>query len=471
MRTLLLPPAQKALRKIMAHRALLDKVAERICPRDQDELGSPTTIGRRVIMFGMWMVFWVFGIFGLWAAIAPLNSAAIAPGFVIVESNNKTVQHQEGGIVDEIMVTEGMFVEKGQPLLRLNETAAKARLQLLRGQFYTAKATEARLLAERDNKEEIEFPPELEKQQKLPEVAEVLDAQRRLFESRRNALIGQIGILGQRIEQSKKEIDGLSAQATSAQKQVALLEDEISVVRRLLQQGNAVKPRLLGLEREAERLKGLRGEYLAQIARSQQGIGEAELAIVNQKNDFLNKVVDELSDVQVQLSDLEEKIRASADIMDRIIIAAPISGKVKDLKIHTVGGVIGPGEKLMDIVPLDERRVIEAQVSPMDIDVVREGLDSRIRLTAFKARNVSPVEGKVIGVSADREVNERTGQSFFKVRVELDAEEMAELLKEKKVELYTGMPAEVLIITGSRTMLSYMMDPIRDTFNRAFREQ
>jgi HlyD family type I secretion membrane fusion protein len=449
--------------------AWIDWLGERISPRVDDVTATPEVIARPTILFGVTAMAVIFGIFVFWSALAPLNSAAVAVGSVILDSNKKTIQHLEGGIVDEIYVREGDFVEKNQPLIRLDETAAKARYDLLKSQFISFKTAEARLIAERDDAESISFSKELlALEPKSLVVRENLDSQRRLFDSRRRNTEGKISVIYQKIEQSKREIQGLEAQQASATEQIRLIRDELAGVRKLYASQNISKQRLRALEREEANLTGQRGEYIARISRAEQTIAEGEIEILNLRNDFQKEVVEELRDTQTQLADLEERIRASADTFQRIVVAAPLSGTIVDLKVHTVGGVISPGEKILDIVPQDDKLIIEAKVNPQDIDVVRAGLIARVRLSAYKTRTVPPVDGIVRHVSADRFTDERSGQSYYLARIEIDDEELRPL---KAVELYPGMPADVLIVTGERTLLSYLFSPITESFSKAFREQ
>ena len=448
----------------------MNKIVNFIHPSTNEKVESPDKLATTAIRVGMWSFVMIFGIFGLWSAIAPLESAAIAVGSVVLDSNKKTVQHLEGGIVDQILVREGQMVKKGEVLVKLDETAATAQLNLLRTQSIAARATEARLLAERDNKAEVAFPEDLlaaEEQYKI--VAENLDSQRRLFASRKKGVTGQLAILEQKVKQYAQEISGLNSQVRSASNQIGLLSQEIKTVKGLLAKGNASRPRLLALQRQAAALNGQRGEYKAQISRVKQSIAEAEIEKINLENQALNDVVAELKEVQVQVGDLSQRIKASSDTVNRIAIFAPISGTVTGLKVHTIGGVIAAGETVMDIIPQDDDLIIEARVNPQDIDLVRSGLIARVRLSAYKTRTVPLITGTVQHISADRFDDERTGVSYYLARITINAEEMAGL--DGNVELYPGMPAEVLIVTGSRTFLSYLFTPISESFNRAFREQ
>lgn len=446
-----------------------DALAQYIVPSNPEEAAAPENIARSPIMFGLVTCFLIFGVFGLWASLAPIDSAAIASGKVVLDSNRKKIDHLEGGIVRAIHVREGQIVAEGEALVELDDTAAKARRDLYMGQFVAAQATEARLLAERDNEAAMTIPPNLlALQEDDVKVAANLDAQRRLFESRRDALIGKTDVLGQQIKQSDEEINGLNEQISSASQQLALLEDEIGDVQHLLASGNAPKTRLLALQRRKAEIEGERGERQSMIARSEQRINESKIQMYNLKTEFLNEVVSELKDTQGQLSDLEEQLRAAEDVMRRIIIKAPIAGQVVGLKIFTIGGVVAPREPVMEIVPTDDKLIVEARIKPQDIDVVQPGLLARVQLSAYKTRNVPPIEGEVITVSADRFEDERTQEAYFTARVVVDEAQLAKL---KNVELSPGMPAEVLIVTGSRSLISYLVSPIKDSFNHAFREE
>lgn len=457
----------RALQRIVGG---IDHMGAVLVPKQSEaDNETPDAITRPAVVAGMWMFVLVFGVFGLWAAIAPIKSAAVTSGQVVLDTNRKTIQHLEGGIIAEIFVREGQVVKEGDPLIRLDDTAAKARLDLFRSQSIAARTAAARLLAERDNKKKIDFPEDLLKERETnPVVAENLDSQRRLFKTRRKSTEGELSILRQKSGQYKEEIAGLESQKQSATDQIKLLNEEIDTVAELLKKGNAMRPRLLALQRNASALEGQRGEYASGISRAQQSIAETEIAMINLRNDFLNKVVAELKDTQTQIADLEERLRASADTVARIIIPAPISGQVTGLKVHTVGGVIAPGEKIMDIVPKDDKLIVEVMVKTEDIDVVRPDLEARVRLSAYRSRYVPLLNGKVTYVSGDRFVDERSGMPYYSARIEIDYGELEDL---DNVKLYPGMPTEALIVTGSRSFLSYLIDPIALSFNHAFREE
>lgn len=454
--------------------SLIDSISTMVSGKSKSEdRGTEKEIQQAVgpsIMAGMVVVIGFFAIFMGWSVLAPIEKASIASGFVTLDSNKKTIQHLEGGIISAILVKDGQYVEEGQELIRMDETTAQARQGILESQKAAAEAAEARLIAERDGLEAVQFPDHLWEKRFETDIFETLDGEQRLFETRKKALDGHIGVLQQKIKQFKDEIKGLQSQEIAARDQLALIEEEVTAVKKLVDLGQAPKPRLLALQRKKAELGGRRGEYIALIAKAKQAIAESELEIINVKNRQLNEVVDQLRQTQTKISDLDERARASKDVLDRIAITAPQSGVITGLKYHTVGGVITPGAVIMEIVPQDDILVVEAQVSPQDIDVVRAGLEAKVLLTAYKARNVDKLQGKVKSVSADRFVDEATGIPYFKAKIEIP-EESVSIARSQGVELYPGMQAEVFIINGTRTLASYMISPITDTFRKAFREQ
>jgi HlyD family type I secretion membrane fusion protein len=408
-----------------------------------------------------------FGGFGTWAALAPLDSAALAPGRVTVASNRKTVQHLEGGIIKNLLVKEGDAVAGGQILIQLDDTQSRARLELLLGRYDKLLATEARLMAERVSAAGIKCPDSLTSRRDQPQVAKLLDAETALFEVRRRSIEGRIRIFHKRIAQLNKEISGLAAQVAAKDDQLALIEDERLSLETLFKRGVVGKSRLLRLKREEAKLKGDRGEHLSLITKARQRIGETELEIIDVKNKMLNQVVSGLHDTQAELVEVSERLKAAEDILVRSDIRAPQAGVVMGLNVHTEAGVIAPGQRLLDIVPEDDTLVIEAQVTPNDIDVVYAGLPAQVRLTAFKQRNTPMLEGKLTRVSADSFTDERSGASYFLARVTIDA---AQLKKLDGRELYPGMGAEVMIKTGKRTTMDYILAPLTDSLRQAFRE-
>lgn len=407
------------------------------------------------------------GSFGLWSVLAPLESAAIAPGKVSVDTNRKTVQHLEGGIVAEILARDGDEVEKGDLLIRLEDTQARASMDLLQGRLLAALAEEARLLAQRDGLDEIQTPKRLYALAEPVAIAAALRSERDIFAARRRARNGQLAILEQRILVLENEIVGLEGEILSDERQLGFIKDELEGVRELVAKGFATKPRLLALERENASIEGERSRNTAAVSRIHQRIGETKLQMEGLLKDIYNEVVTRLSDVEDEIADLDERILSARDVLYRTEIRSPITGTVVNSRIFTKAGVIRPGDPLMDLVPKNELLIIEAQVDPIDIDVVHAGLLSQVRLTALSQRNQLPISAIVRFVSADLIVEERTGRSYYLARVEL-TEDPARLTG--GISLYPGMQAEVMILTGKLTPIEYLMRPISRSFRRAFRD-
>lgn len=462
-------PRRATIMRLQRYTGIIDRISAWLVPSPLSDAPSPELLARPMLVRGMWLSVVIFGSILLAAAIIPMATGAVAPGRLVVDSNRKDIQHLEGGIVKEILVKEGARVKEGDVLVRLDPTSANARQDLIYGQWMAAKATESRLLAERDGATAITFPQALlEQAATMTDVAAAIDAQERLFVSRREAVSGQLSVLDQKAAQSIEEISGLQQQADSASSQIALLNEEISTVRNLIASGNAVRPRLLALERQAAALVGQRGQALAMASRAKQTINEARIEKMNLKNDFMNKVVAELKETQVQLGTLEEQQRTSDDVAKRIEITSPITGQITGLRVFTKGGVIKPGDTMMSVVPTGDKLTIEARVSPFDIDVVHQGLKAQVRFNGLSSRKFHPVEGEVTTVSADRFDDQATGEAFYVAKIDIPASELEYL---KEVVLTPGMPADVLIVTGSRTMLSYLFKPINDSFSKAFRQE
>lgn len=423
-------------------------------------LAMPIALG-----FGVIALF--FGGFLGWAALAPLGSAAIAPGVVSVETNRKTIQHLEGGIIGAIKVKDGDTVKAGQVLVVLDETQPRASLELVRVRQLAARALKARLVAERNDAKRISFPDELRARRKETKVVEIIDGQINIFKARRKAYAGQVAILKQQIKQLAEEIKGTQGQIKSEKRQITLVADEIKDVSGLVEKGLVPRPRLRALQRDAAEIEGSLSLNRSRIAQVRQTIAEIRLQINELTTAKINEVSQELRDVQSELFDLEERERAAEDVLKRTVIRAPLEGTVVNLQVHTLGGVIAPGAPLLDIVPSEDQLIVEARVSPSDIDIVQVGLLAQVRFTAFSQRRTQPVDGTVTAISADLLTDERTGEIFYLARIEIK-DDLAEKLGDNK--LYPGMQTEVMIVTGERTALEYFLKPITASLNRAFRE-
>ncbi len=408
-----------------------------------------------------------FGGFGGWAALAPLASAAIAPGTVTVDGNRKTVQHLDGGIIAEILVREGDRVAAGQPVMRLDDLETRSTIALLDGQVWALAAQEARLAAERDGRADVTFPAELTALTGERAVAEILAGQQRIFASRRTSLDSRAEVIRQRIAQQQAQIAALDAQRAAGRGQLALIAEEVVGVEIMVRQGLERKPRLLALQRQQVELEGQQGDLANRMAQAREAIAQAELEILSLRDDRQSEIATELRDVQVRLAEAREKRAAAAVRQGRRDVVAPVAGVVMKLRHFAPGAVVTPGGDILDLVPQDEPLVIDAHVSPTDIDVVRAGLPAKVVLSAFKSRTTPQLAGRVTRVSADALTDERTGTAYYRAQVEVDAGELAAL---DGVHLQPGMPAETLILTGERTLLRYLLQPIEDSFRRAFRE-
>jgi HlyD family type I secretion membrane fusion protein len=408
----------------------------------------------------------------LWSTTTRLDSAAIAHGVVGVESSSKTIQHLEGGIIKAILVENGQHVEAGQPLVKFDDTYAGASLDLLKSQLAGALALHARLIAERDRAPEIVFSDELLTYADDPEIGKIIAGQVDIFDSRRERIANQEKILRERIKKNRSEIVGLKAQIEAGEKQLELLDEEIVTAQALFERGLGKRSRLLALKRKAAEIAGEIGEYKAQIARVGEGISELQLQLTIPENHNLNQVTEQLNAVQERIANLRDKIHASDDVLRRTAVRAPQSGTVVDLQIHTAGGVVQPGERLMSLVPDRDRLVVDLRIDPKDIDAVYLGMPARMRMTAFNARSTAPLEGKVTSVSADRMTDPLTGVSYFSARVvpnEPNGE--SEVKTVQMASLTPGMQAEVFLVTKQRTVMDYLLEPVTRSFERAGREQ
>ena len=422
---------------------------------------------RRIMVFGAVVVVLFFGGFGAWAVFVPLESAAIAQGVLNVSGKRKTVQHLEGGIVDDILVREGDRVTAGQTLLVLDDTRARAALSLFEGQHRSAAALKARLEAERDGLPEVRYPEWLRRAVEGSSAGDFLATQDRIFKARARSLGNRTAIYRQRVAQLHEEATGLGEEIEAQDRQIELLEEEIGSLRGLIERGFEGKPRVLALERRKAEVAGDRAQNRARIARVDQKVGETRLTMGELANERLTQVVAELREVEARMSDLQERIAAARNVFSRTRVTAPVAGTVVDLRVFTHGGVVGQGEPLMDIVPAGGELVIEVQVEPTDIDTVYPDLPAQVRLTAFSHLTIPILTGTVLQVSADRFTDDRTGAAFYEARIGLDPGQPA--LADLK--LHPGMPAEVMIVTGKRTALDYLIKPIAASFRRSLREE
>lgn len=406
-----------------------------------------------------------FGLFGGWATLAPLNSAALAPGVVTVKSYRKTVQHLEGGIVRELRVRDGDQVNAGDVLLVLDNTQARAETEMMRSQLIATLALEARLLAERDGLPAPLAVSELDNND--TRVREAHDSEARIFQTRSTSLQGEIGLLEEAVVQIDEQIRGTKNIIASKKTLATSYQEEIDDLRALLAEGFVDKQRLREQERSLARLQAEVAEHQSESARARLQIGEAKLKILQLKKTFATEVAEQLGEVRTKVYDFRERLAALQDRAQRTEITAPEAGMVMGMTLHTLGGVVSPGTPLLDIVPASEELIIEAQMSPTDIDRISVGKLADIRFSAFKSSTTPVMEGRLVQVSADRLINKDSGAPYYLGRVELTEKGRKTL---GNLELVPGMPAEVLINTGARTLLQYLMQPASNAFARSLIE-
>jgi len=441
--------------------ALSHDVTASLALRTRWSFESELRIGLRILLVAI-----LVG--GGWFVFVPLAGAVVVPGNLVVQSNVKTIQHPTGGIIAEIKVQNGSRVHAGDLLVRLDKTQAETSLQVVDKQLDEMRAREARLVAERDDRDTIDFPKGVLARSKDETVKSLLASEDTLFKARLSTRQSQKDLLQSRIAQFTQEISGLEAQIDSKAKQLELISGELTGVQDLYDKHLVPLTRLTALQRDSARIEGERGQLTSAIAETKSKIGEAQLQIIRTDQDFRSDVVKQLSEVQSKEAELVERSVAAHDQLDRIEMRAPTAGTVTQLSVHTIGGVIKAGETIMEIVPDTDDLQIEAHVQPKDIDHVKTGQKAFIRLTAFNQRTTPQVNGTVSYVSADIAHDQQSNTSSYTVRVVLPEEERRRL---KGQQLVPGMPAEVFVQTGSRSMMSYVFEPISDQMRRAFVEQ
>ena len=429
---------------------------------------APVPDWRRPAAVGYLVIILTFGVLGGWAAFARLDSAVVAPGVVTMESSRKVIQHFEGGIVAQIPVHEGQHVEQGDLLIKLDNTMSRANADVAHNQLLGLLAQEARLMAERDGAKQITFPPELVDDIAQSVIKDAIKDQEKQFAERRASTNGQISILESRIMQFGSQIDGIAVERAATVEQLKYINVELDDLRGLLAKNLVQKTRVLAMEREKSRLEGVIGRADADTAKSQNDIGEARLQIEQLHKKFSEEVNAQIVDVRAKIADLREKVTVSKDVLHRIEIRAPRSGTVQNLHVATIGGVIKPGEPLLELIPDDEGMVINAQVAPSDIDSIQSGMAAEIRFSAFHGQILPLITGKVESVSRDRITDEQSKQPYFLARVVIDNNNVPTVVKE---QIRAGMQAEVVVPTGERTVISYLVRPLRNRANGALREK
>lgn len=404
----------------------------------------------------------------LWAAVTPIRSAILAPGLVRVEANRKVIQHQVGGTVKAIPVREGQRVALGQPLLLLDDVQARASVDVFQNQSDALMAQSARFEAEATGRRAMAFPAGLTGRMSDPRVAGLIQDQQLLFSTRLQFFDSQADVLNQRQSQIESQISGVQAQLDALEENVRLTKEELAGYQTLYEKGYAPKTLILRYDRTLADLAGRRGALNAEITRLRQQKGETRLQLNSLRDQRVSQAAEGLRQMQSSLSDVSPRLTAASQVLTHSIVRSPADGYVLDLSPSTVGGVITPGQVLMNIVPANAPLIVTARIKPADIDNVRIGMQAQVRLTAFNFQKVSPVMGDVIAVSADQLSDAKTGEGYFRADVRIPPQELAKLPKGAK--LSPGMPASVSIVTGTRTILSYVVSPLTDTIRDSLKE-
>jgi HlyD family secretion protein len=453
-----IPHTFKSAVEILQRYALPDKAAK---------VGDARESIRRYTIAGAAVVLFLTLGVGVWATTAEIAGALIAPGTVVVESNIKKVQHPTGGVVGELRVKDGDQVKAGDLLVRLDDTVTRANLAIVNKTLTELTARKSRLSAERDGAEHIRFPEDLMRQADVADVAQAMAAEVKLFDLRRSARAGQKSQLRERINQANEEIVGFAFQKAAKEKEIAFIENELTGVRDLYQKSLVPITRLSQLEREATRLGGERGQLIAATAQAKGKIAELQLQILQVDQDLSSEVAKEMREIDGRIGEFIERRVSALDQLKRTDIRAPQDGTVFQSTVHTIGGVIPAGEPIMMIVPDSDRLTVEAKFNPQDIDKLQLGQHATLRFSAFNFRTTPEILGTVSQISADTTTDQHTNQSYYTIRIAMSPEQIARL---GNVRLVPGMPVEAFVKTGDRTVMSYLMKPLSDQLNRAFRE-
>ncbi len=440
-----------------------------VIPHDVEPI-TVDTDERRYSRLGWLVVVIGLGGFLLWALFAPLDKGVPLSGTVSKEMNRQSVQYQSGGVVQDILVRDGDVVKAGQVLVRMNNVQVKAQAEGSRGQYYSALAIEARLLTERDGGKALVFPDELLKNKADPRVAEVMELQRQLFSSRQASLQSELSSMEQNIAGLKLQAKGLEESRESKKEQLKLIKEQLDNTRDLAKDGYVARSRVLELERIYAQINGAISEDTGNLGRTRQQVLEINLRIMQRRQDYQKEVRSQLSDVQREAETLAKRLTAQDYDLASVDIKSPVDGTVVGLQIFTRGGVVPPGFRLMDVVPAHDPLVVEGQLAVNLIDRVHSGLPVELIFSAFNTNRTPHIPGVLTQVSADRTIDEKTGTPYYKVRARVTPEG-AHLIAQKKLTVQPGMPVELFVKTGERTMMSYLLKPIFDRAKTSMSEE
>ena len=446
---------------------MIGKLFSKVAARSNGPASAEVSIRRLIIAGGVLVGVLVFGL-GVWTSTAEISGALIAQGTIVVDSNIKKVQHPTGGVVGEVRVHDGDRVKAGDILIRLDDTVTRANLAIVTKGLNELYARKARLGAERDGADTMAVPRELVDNIDNPDVKDAMDSERKLFELRRTARLGQQDQLRERVKQLQEQVTGLVAQQDAKAKELGFIDQELGGVRDLWRKNLVQLNRLTSLERDEAKIQGERGALIANAAEAKGRISEIQLQILQIDQQFTSDVAKELRETDSKIGEGVERKVTAGDQLRRIDIRAPQDGTVFQTTANTVGGVISAGDQIMLIVPESDTLSVEVKVEPKDIDLVAFNQPVVLRFSAFNQRTTPELNGTVQRVAADTSVDQRTGQSYYLVRISIDADEVQRL---GPVKLTPGMPVEAFIQTGDRTLMAYLVKPLHDQLMRAFREK
>ncbi|MCO6181034.1 HlyD family type I secretion periplasmic adaptor subunit [Ciceribacter sp. RN22] len=425
--------------------------------------------GRAPMFVGLFMLVPILIAFVAWAVLAPLNAAAIAPGTIVLSSERKTVQHLEGGLVTEIFVSEGEAVVRGQSLLVVQDLAERSRIEALTVQLVNTNAQIARLIAERDAAKAPDFSEIGVGISVSPEIIQRFsDTHLGVFRNLTGSAASAADLAASQKVQIRREIEGLQAQLAAKQREAVLAKQELDGQRILLRDGYSSELKVNTLARAEAVLDGEIGSLMASVAKLEQSVLDQDVELLRLRNERASAMLGELQQAQVAAESARQELRTLRDRQARSVIRAPVDGRVLDMKVHTIGAVITGGTPLMDIVPDRDDLIIEARVSPADIDLVSAGMPAKVQLSAFKAKKVDKIDATVETISGDILTDQMTGERYFLARLRADETAIAALPED--VALSAGMPAIVFMIAGERTMADYLLSPVLDAAYRSFRE-
>lgn len=478
-KVLLKPPPARVIYKFLAPVLAkmqqgvyyLDRFVNFVSKKEDKNRNDVVQAARAPIIFGAYVIIIFLGFGGLWSILAPLNSAAIAPGTVMPDSNKKIIQHKEGGIIKHIFIKQGQRVKKGDKLIEIEDSRIKAQYEMYLTQYRQNLATEARLLAELGDQDIVNWPDFLQDNIHTPTVANIVATQNNLFESKKKLYNAELGSIEKQIQQAKKQIESLKARKIANVKNLEIVSDRVNATQELFAKGFAQKVALLELEAKKANLEADITNIETDIVRTEQEIVIYEIKYTNFHNKTVTAALNELKEAQMQVIESREKFFDSSDALDRTIIKSPVDGIINLLNYHTIGGVIQPGSLILEIAPEDDSLIIEAHIDPKNIDSIYPDLIVKIRFSAFKSRTTPSFTGKVLSVSPDIVQLQQGAAPFYIARIEIDMEEFEKIAKAKKLRLQAGMQAEVQIVTGTRTLLRYLLDPVIDVMFKAFKEK